>query len=297
MDIGDATFDQIKVFLEAVRGGSFSAAARAMNRTQPAVTYTIEKLEAQLGICLFDRSGYRPRLTSAGLALLPRAKVVAAGMASLVEQARSLRAGVETEVWLTVDSMFPMDKLLPIVDAFRHEWPTVGLSIMVEHLGASVDNVRQNSASIGLLAAPVLAGEDLVRTSVVTVELIAVAASVHPLALKGERLSREDLGRHAQIVLTDRKRAVEARDYGIVSPLIWRTSDLGAKHAMILAGLGWGGLPEHTVRADLADRRLTRLPLAEGNGARAMVFDLVWSPDAHLGPATAWLADALGGLA
>jgi DNA-binding transcriptional LysR family regulator len=73
MNLNGLTLDQCLVFTTVAAEGSFSATARRMNRAQSAVTYASQKLEAQLGLLLFDRSGYRPVLTEAGAALLPRA--------------------------------------------------------------------------------------------------------------------------------------------------------------------------------------------------------------------------------
>jgi DNA-binding transcriptional LysR family regulator len=72
--IDSLTLDQIRIFLAVAETGSFSKAAKRLHRAQSAVTYGVQKLEAQFGIPLFDRAGYRPVLTEAGRALLPRAR-------------------------------------------------------------------------------------------------------------------------------------------------------------------------------------------------------------------------------
>jgi DNA-binding transcriptional LysR family regulator len=59
------TLDQIRIFLAVNDTGSFSKAAKQLNRAQSAVTYGIQKLEAQFGVSLFDRAAYRPALTEA----------------------------------------------------------------------------------------------------------------------------------------------------------------------------------------------------------------------------------------
>src|ERR1700681_4325601 len=53
------TLDQIRVFLSVVDEGSFPKAAKSLQRAQSAVTYAIRKLEAEIGVPLFDRSAYR----------------------------------------------------------------------------------------------------------------------------------------------------------------------------------------------------------------------------------------------
>ena len=68
------TLDQVRVFLSVVDEGSFPKAAKSLQRAQSAVTYAIRKLEAEIGVPLFDRSAYRSVLTPAGRALLTRAR-------------------------------------------------------------------------------------------------------------------------------------------------------------------------------------------------------------------------------
>jgi DNA-binding transcriptional LysR family regulator len=72
------------------------------------VTYGIQKLEAQFGIPLFDRTTYRPALTEAGRALLPRARRIAEETNAFRDTSRSLASGLEAELTIVLDTMFPM---------------------------------------------------------------------------------------------------------------------------------------------------------------------------------------------
>lgn len=288
------SLDQLAVFISVVEAGSFSAAARRLNRSQPAVTYAIEKIEEILGLEIFDRGGYRPELTEAGRAILGRARSVVREMSLLGKQAQSLKGQVESEVCLTVDGMFPIAILMPIVERFRIEWPMTSLVIMVENLSASVENMQKSETTIGLLAAVVAARANFARKAMMTVDMVAVAATRHPLISGGHPIDYEELARHIQIVLTDRGGSDRDQEYGIVSPFSWRTSDLGAKHAMIIAGLGWGSLPLHVVEADIQAGRLVPLRVSEiGLLDRKLNFDLVWKSGSALGPAATWLRTAL----
>ena len=83
------TLDQIQLFLAVIDEGSFSRVSKTLNRAQSVVTYGVQKLEAQIGLSLFDRSSYRPGLTEAGHALLPRARRMAEDANAFREAARS----------------------------------------------------------------------------------------------------------------------------------------------------------------------------------------------------------------
>src|SRR3954471_1301983 len=102
------TLAQLEVFLAVVEAGSFSAAARALGRAQSAVTYSIQRLEEEAGVELFDRSAYRPTLTEAGQALAPRAQRIVEDVAAFRSQAKGMAGGLEPEISLVVEAMFPM---------------------------------------------------------------------------------------------------------------------------------------------------------------------------------------------
>src|SRR5947209_20365093 len=102
------TLDQIRLFLAIAGEGSFSKAAKRLNRAQSAVTYGIQKLEAQFGIPLFDRTAYRPALTEAGRALLPRARRIAEETNAFRDVARSLASRLEAELKIALDFMLPI---------------------------------------------------------------------------------------------------------------------------------------------------------------------------------------------
>ena len=89
--------------------------------------------------------------------------------------------------------------------------------------------------------------------------MIMVAAREHPLATIQGVIPRTELAKHVQLVLTDRSELTAGREFSVMSPFTWRLSDLFANHALLLKGLGWGGMPMHAVKQDLLEGRLTKL--------------------------------------
>jgi DNA-binding transcriptional LysR family regulator len=122
--------------------------------------------------------------------------------------------------------------------------------------------------------------------------LIPVAAADHPLAQMGGPISPAIARDHIQLVLTDRSRLTADRDFGVLAVKSWRLADLGAKHALLLAGLGWGNMPKPMVNDDLKRGRLVELPI-ETSGDQLYRFHTVRRSDTPPGPATAWLMERL----
>lgn len=285
---GFPTIDQLKVFLAVVEAGSFTAAAKRLRRAVSAISYAIANLEQQLGVELFDREGARtPALTEAGVAVLAKARVIAVGVDDLRASVRSLLGGVEAEVTLVVDVMLPSARLVDAVQAFEATFPTVKLRLHVEALSAVAQLVRNGMAVVGVGGGVQATEPDLELIHVGDVDMISVAAPHHPLAL-ARPVPAGLARRHRQLILTVRTPFSEGPDVGVFAADGWRMADLGAKHALLLAGVGWGHMPEPNVREDLAAGRLVRLELPEVR-RHAYSFQAMYRTDTPPGPAATWL--------
>jgi DNA-binding transcriptional LysR family regulator len=296
MDAYPPASDQILVFLSVVDHGSFSAAARHLERAQSAITYAVHKLESDLGVALFDRSGRRPVLTPAGEALVANARRIAHELAAIQRRARGLLQGLESELGLVVDPQFPMARLFAIIKDFAEVFPTVPIRMFVEALGAAAELVLDRTCVLGIAGPVVTRIDGLSHLHIGTIERVLVAAPSHPVARWKGEITPEILGDYAQVVLTDRSELTHGQDFGVLSPMTWRLSDLGAKHDMILAGLGWGGLPRHMVESDLREKRLVELrPVASVSSlwSTDLAVFAVHRTDTALGPAARWTLDRL----
>ncbi|MBU6268719.1 MAG: LysR family transcriptional regulator [Sphingomonadales bacterium] len=291
MDIGQPTLDHLRVFLAVADEGSFHAAARKLGRALSVVSYAVSTLEAQLGLSLFVREGSRrPRLTDAGRALLADARAVANETDGLIARARGIRQGLETELGLVVDVMMPSAAVAAVLRRFQQAFPTVDLRLHVEALGAVAALVRDARADLAIAGPDIVELPELERRSVGQVALVPVAAPGHPLA--AGIIAPGDTARHLQLVLTDRSPLTQGRDFSVFSPRTWRLADLGAKHALLREGIGWGNMPRHMVAADIAAGALVELALPEA-APLAYRLHALWRKDRKPGPAAAWLLEAL----
>jgi DNA-binding transcriptional LysR family regulator len=288
------SLDQLRTFLAAAEEGSFSAAGRRLGRAQSVVSQTLGTLERQIGVQLFDRSARYPALTEAGSALVPEARAVAGRMDSFKARARDLAGGLEAELSVAVDVMFPIHVFAHAVRDFQATFPHTPLRVNVEALGAVVEPVVEGHAAFAVVGTLPLVPEDFVQERLLSIPLIMVAAPEHPLAQRAGPIPRADLAEHVQLVLTDRSELSRGKEFGVLSPRTWRIADLGAKHEFLRAGLGWGSLPEPLVRADLAEGRLVELVLEDGwPEGNLLPMLAVHRKDTPPGPAGRWLIERL----
>ena len=292
MHVGQPSLDQLQIFLAIVDEGSFNAAAKRLGRAISAISYGLANLEAQLGVLLFSREGSRrPVLTDAGRALVANARSVASEVDALTARVRAMGQGLETELTVALDVMIPSAKVAAILRDFQEFFPTVDLRLHVEALGAVAALLLDGEAQLGV-SGPVLVDDPaLERRMVGEVAMVPVAAPGHPLARMAaivEGASRH----HLQLVLTDRSPLTRGRDFGVAGTRTWRLADLGAKHALLVEGIGWGNMPLHTVASDIAAGRLVQLALPEDPATRYGLY-AQWRRDCPGGPAREWLLEAL----
>jgi DNA-binding transcriptional LysR family regulator len=288
------SIDQLLVLLTVAEAGSFSAAARRLGRATSAISYAIDTLEDQLDLSLFDRATTRkPKLTQQGEALVSEAKAVAQSIETLRARVRGFRDDLEPEVSLAIDSMLPGDRLTTLLREFHVQFPTVPVRLLVQTLGGVERVIRSGHAGIGVGSVLHMDMTGLRRIDIPGVQIIPVAAPTHPLA-KASETNPPQARDFVQLVLSEQPAGV-GRDFGVVGFNTWRVSDQAARHRLLRAGLGWCGMPEPIVRADIESGRLVRLNLPEWRGGE-YTLQAVHRIDTPPGPAGRWLIERLATL-
>jgi DNA-binding transcriptional LysR family regulator len=291
-DPGLPSLDQVRVFIAVIDHGGFAHAARALHRTQSVISYTIANLEDQLNIALLDRGKRKVTLTEAGKALLADARAVSAKVDGMRARARALGAGLEAELCLVVDVMFPMCRLVTLLESFQREYPTVALRLHTEALGGVAQMVLDGRCHLGISGMPVHLPDNIERRLAGHVTMMPVCAPTHPLARIDGVVPTAALREHLQLVLTDRSPLTSGQDFGVLGLRDWRLADLHSKHALLRGGLGWGSMPEAMIAEDLAAGRLVRLRLQDGDGLEYPLF-AIHRADNQLGPAGRWLQEQI----
>ncbi|HEY0749443.1 MAG TPA: LysR family transcriptional regulator [Steroidobacteraceae bacterium] len=288
------SLDQLKAFIASVDEGSFSAGARKLRRAQSAVSELVSNLEAQIGVALFERSGRYPKLTPAGVLLLGDARSVVRDVDLLKARAKGIAGGLEPELSAVVDVLFPIEAIAESAREFRDRFTRTTLRLYVEALGGAVKPVLDGRCSVGVIGSLPVMPSSMTAERLQGVVMIMVASPEHPLAAIRGMIPRTELAVHVQLVLTDSSDLSAGREFGVFSPLTWRLGDLFAKHAFLLRGLGWGGMPLDAVKQDLHEGRLVMLSI-EDIPAEGLILPMsaVYLTATPPGPAGRWLLERL----
>jgi DNA-binding transcriptional LysR family regulator len=296
------TLDAVRVVETIARRGSFAAAADELHRVTSAVSYTVQKLEEDLGVSLFDRSGHRAKLTPAGQLLVARGRDLLAAASQLASDVRAVASGWEPQLTIALDLVYPEELLIPLIARFyaEHQTPADGdadseavtggaitaIRISGEVLGGAWDALESNRADLaiapGFAPLPGFHTQPLDR-----VPFVLVAAPTHPIFATADPMAVRENYRAIAVADTSRQRAPRSTRLGKRQPTL-TVSSFAAKVAALEAGLGIGGMPEPTVRAALAAGRL-RVIDASPDYAELV---LAWPQQPH-GRARQWFLKAL----
>jgi DNA-binding transcriptional LysR family regulator len=158
--------DQLRTFLDVVGTGSFSAAARHLNLTQPAISQQIKELEGRLGVRLIERLGKRAYATEAGKELMQRASKLLADSEEIVNAVQRYREGWLGPVRLGTTISVCVYLLPKLLSELRVSHPDLDVSIEINISNVVVERVISNDLDLGLVALPVDKGAPIQVTHV-----------------------------------------------------------------------------------------------------------------------------------
>lgn len=170
--------------------------------------------------------------------MVAEAKAVIHRVDTLRSRVRGLLDGLESEVLLVIDCMYPSDQLLAALHDFHAAFPTVPLRLSVQAPDGVERVVRNGDPWIGVGGVLHIDMTGLKRVQIGAVQIIPVAAPDHPLALADNK-SPSSASDHVQLVLSDQP-TPGPRDVGVVSLTNWRVGDMTLKHKLLVAGTGLG---------------------------------------------------------
>ena len=256
------TLDQLKSLQAIVEGGSLRVAAESLHRTQPTISVAIKNLEEELGLQIFDRDQYRNTLTPEGKALYEQAKLVLGQAQSFKNLAKQLATGEELEVGIAFTSAIPVSPIISTIRQCKVEFPKTRLEVYSENGMGPLDLLENGQASL-LIIPWVKNIEKLESMHFMNMRFISVIAAHSPLLQEYEVVPKAIMRKHPQVIISGRPSSNTS--YGVLEGGDqWRVNDFQTKKEIIMQGMGWGSLPEHLIKDELAQGLLAPINV-EGN--------------------------------
>ncbi|APZ41755.1 LysR family transcriptional regulator [Acidihalobacter ferrooxydans] len=286
------TLDALAVIDAIDSHGSFAAAAEALHRVPSAITYTVQKIEQDLDVQLFDRSKHRAQLTPAGVKLLTEGRHLLHAATDLEALVKRVASGWETELRIAVGDLVPIARLYPVIEAFYAAGHATRIRISREVFGGTWDALVGGRAELVVGAS----GDDhpyggYTTATLGRVPFVFVVAPHHPLARVPEPLAEAEIIKHRAVAAADSSRHLPPRTSSLAGTQdVLTVPDMESKCEAHRRGLGVGYIPRHYVTADLKTGRL--LARQVSNELHAPLISLAWREGAE-GRALAWFTERL----
>jgi DNA-binding transcriptional LysR family regulator len=284
------TLDALLVIDAIDRKGSFAAAAQELHRVPSAVTYTVQKLEQDLDVLLFDRRGHRAKLTAAGRELLTEGRHLLQAANAIEARVKRVATGWEAELRIAYDGIIPAPAVLALARDFYQQHTETRLRFSAEVLGGCWDALVSGRADIAIGASgdgP--SGGGYQTRPLGVIDWVFAVSPSHPLARTPEPLSRSDILAHRAVVVADSSRNLPPRTTGLLSGQDTLTiADAAAKLQAQAMGLGVGYLPQ-CLAATAAARGMLVIKRTEETKFSQMLFT-AWRT-AHRGKALKWFVE------
>ncbi|MGJ7075075.1 LysR family transcriptional regulator [Morganella morganii] len=279
------TLESLRVMDAIDRRGSFAAAAEELGRVPSALSYTMQKLEEELDVVLFDRSGHRTKFTNVGRMLLERGRLLLEAVDKLTSDAEALARGWEPHLTIVCEALIPTASLFPLVDKLAQK-STTQLTLATEVLAGAWERLETGRADI------VIAPDMHFRTSseinsrpLYSVVNVYVAAPDHPIHKEPEPLSDTTRVKYRGIAVAD-----TARERPVLTVLLLdkqqrlTVSSIDDKRRALLAGLGVASMPYPLVEKDIQEGRLKVIGSEYSHETNVI---MAWRRDS-MGEAKAW---------
>jgi DNA-binding transcriptional LysR family regulator len=268
----DPTIHQLECFDAVVCEGGFQPAAQKLRRAQPSVSAAVKNLEAQLGLVLLDRSGYRVALTEAGQSFHARTRVFLHELSALKNLARQLAMGEEDELRIVIGDLCPLPQTLALLRRFFDGCPSTRLHLHFEAIAGPWERLLDGDADLILH----YVDKTDVRLEFIDLFPVRVVPVVAPDFLRfpiSPSITPQDMRDYVQCIIRDTSRHSPPRDYFLIEGArTWTVSDQFVKRELILQGMGWGHMPKYLVADDLRDGYLLEIG---GEYMKGIVVELV----------------------
>ena len=271
--------------LDAIdRRGSFAAAANELNRAPSSLSYQIQKLEQDLDIMIFDRSGHKANFTDAGKLILERGRAILSATEKLVHDATVLANGWELDITLAVDGLIPISSFFPLVDALGNVSKT-RVRLQEEILAGCWESLANDRADLLVCPRIDTLPQDVKAEKLGTLTTVWVAATDHYVHKRAGEFDEQARQKYRVIAIADTARDQPAMSVNILEKQPRLTvTNLNVKCQALVDGLGIGTLPS-VVAQPLIDAG--KLKIIDGSEPRELDIIMAWRRN-KIGEAKSW---------
>ncbi|UPQ90329.1 LysR family transcriptional regulator [Vibrio sinaloensis] len=271
--------------LDAIdRRGSFAAAANELDRAPSSLSYQIQKLEQELDIMIFDRSGHKANFTEAGQLILQRGRSILIATEKLVNDASVLANGWELDITLAYDGIIPVSNFFQLVADLSNVSST-RVKLQEEILAGCWESL--NSGRADLLVCPKLdtLPQDVKAEVIGSMEMVWVAASDHYVHKRSGEFDDKAREKYRVIAIADTAREQPAISVNITQrqPRLTVTN-FSAKVDALTSGLGIGTLPKQRAQQLIEEGKLKAI---SNTAPMKMDIILAWKRN-KIGEAKSW---------
>lgn len=285
------TLDSLQVIDAIDRNGSFAAAASELCKVPSALSYTVNKLESELGINIFERVGQRCQLTQVGRLVLDKGRQILLARDNLEKAIRQISEGWEQSLTIAIDSAVVQAPVLKTMKEFLQVNDSVSICLLEEVLGGTWDALSTGRADliIGIL------NEDFQKQYAYRIlsplEFVFAVAPEHPVSKFPQPIDVKSIHAFHTIVVADTSRHLTPYTAGILeSRNTIKVASMAAKIEAQKMGLGVGFLPRHRIQSELSNGELVEVQISSPRPPQPIV--IAWHGESK-GKALNWFVEKL----
>lgn len=271
--------------LDAIdRRGSFAAAANELDRAPSSLSYQIQKIEQDLDINIFDRSGHKAHFTEAGKLILERGRDILKASEKLVNDATVLANGWELDITIAFDGIIPVSNFFPMVDALS-EVSSTRVRLQEEILAGSWESLNTGRADLLICPSLDTLPQEVKSEKIGKMAMLWVAAADHYVHKRSGDFDDAAREKYRIIAIADTAREQPALSMNIIQKQPRLTvTNFTAKVDALKAGLGIGTLPSQIAKPLIESGVLKQI---EGTEPLPMDIILAWRRNT-MGEAKSW---------
>ncbi len=247
----DITLEQAAAFDAVAAFGTIQKAAKALHRGHSAILYSINTLEAQTGIRLFDRSGYRNRITVEGEVVLKYCRALLHTRNDLKLVCDKLKHDWEPSLKLIYDGVVDFNLIGDALLMLNQSQVPTEIRVLAAYLHEVEAQFEKENADMMVTILPIRNAQ-ICSVALKPIRMLLVAHRGHPLAGQTRRkVSESQIKTHTYIRIRGVKNPLGLSTENLPHDSFFSVNDFATKKQAILKGLGYGWLPEYSIAPEL----------------------------------------------